>query len=94
MYRREIQDLVAGAYQKLQRPGGPGAMFYTDEQLARLPEGARDWALGVGNPVAKADLNPGEIVLDLGCGAGIDALLAAPEVSSTGRVIGIDFLAA
>jgi ubiquinone/menaquinone biosynthesis C-methylase UbiE len=93
MYRREIQDLVAGAYQKLQRPGGPGAMFYTDEQLARLPEGARDWALGVGNPVAKADLKPGEIVLDLGCGAGIDTLLAAPEVSSTGRVIGIDFLA-
>jgi ubiquinone/menaquinone biosynthesis C-methylase UbiE len=93
MYRREIQGLVANAYQELQPPGGPGATFYTDEQLARLPEGAREWALGVGNPLAKADLKPGEIVLDLGCGSGIDALLAAAEVSPTGRVIGIDFLA-
>jgi arsenite methyltransferase len=92
MYRREIQGLVADAYRGLQPPGGPGARFYTDRQLARVPEGAREWALGVGNPLDRANLKPGETVLDLGCGSGIDALLAAAEVTPTGRVIGVDLL--
>ena len=49
-------------------------------------------ALGVGNPVRHADLKPGEDVVDLGSGGGIDCLLAARAVGPTGSVVGVDFL--
>ncbi len=62
---------------------------YGDEQLAAAPEGA-NLGLGCGNPVALAALRPGDVVLDLGSGAGFDAFLAAAAVGPTGRVIGID----
>jgi len=62
---------------------------YTAEQAAVLPEGA-NLGLGCGNPLAYAKLQPGETVLDLGSGAGIDCFLAAREVGETGRVIGVD----
>ena len=45
-------------------------MLYSEEELAELPAGARDWALGVGNPVRYAFLQPGEVVLDVGFGGG------------------------
>jgi ubiquinone/menaquinone biosynthesis C-methylase UbiE len=54
-----------------------------------VPEGA-DLGLGCGNPQAIAHLQPGEVVLDLGSGAGIDCFLAAEKVGPTGRVIGVD----
>lgn len=62
---------------------------YTAEELATLPEGA-NLGLGSGNPTALADLRPGETVLDLGSGAGIDCFLAAKMVGAEGRVIGVD----
>ena len=62
---------------------------YTPEQLAALPEGA-NLGLGCGNPLAHAAPKAGEVVLDLGSGAGMDAFLAAREVGPTGRVIGVD----
>ncbi|MBT3362352.1 MAG: arsenite methyltransferase [Chloroflexi bacterium] len=65
------------------------AIGYTDEQLASLPDGA-DLGLGCGNPTAMASLKEGEVVLDLGSGAGIDCFLAAAAVGKTGRVIGVD----
>jgi SAM-dependent methyltransferase len=65
------------------------AVGYSDEELAALPEGA-NLGLGCGNPVALASLRPGETVLDLGSGAGIDCFLAAQKVGPTGRVIGVD----
>src|SRR5262245_63087986 len=64
--------------------------FYSPEELAGLPREAIEFALGVANPVRHANLRPGEIVLDLGCGAGIDTLLAARAVGSTGTVLGVD----
>ena len=65
------------------------ALGYTDEQRAAIPEGA-DLGLGCGNPLAHAALEPGETVLDLGSGGGIDCFLAAREVGPAGRVIGVD----
>lgn len=94
MFKDEIQQLVADAYRGVvEAPGGPATRFYTDEQLAALPPGAAEWALGVGNPLAWADLRAGERVADLGCGAGVDAILAAAEVGPAGRVVGVDMLA-
>src|SRR5882724_5895615 len=65
------------------------AFGYSLEELAALPAGA-NLGLSCGNPQALAALRPGEIVLDLGSGAGFDALLAAKKVIPGGRVIGVD----
>ena len=62
---------------------------YSAEQVAAIPEGA-NLGLGCGNPLAWAGVKPGETVLDLGSGAGIDCFLAAREVGAAGRVIGVD----
>jgi arsenite methyltransferase len=66
--------------------------LYSDEELALVPQGATAASLGVGNPVRRAGLVAGERVIDLGCGAGIDTLLAARLVSPGGRAIGLDTL--
>jgi len=65
------------------------AVGYGPADLAAVPDGA-DLGLGCGNPVALASLKPGEVVLDLGSGAGFDAFLAAQRVGPEGRVIGVD----
>ena len=62
---------------------------YSEEELASVPEGA-NLGLGCGNPQAIAALQPGEVVLDLGAGAGFDCFLAAQRVGPEGRVIGVD----
>ena len=62
---------------------------YTEEELDTVPEGA-NLGLGCGNPVALASLQEGDIVLDLGSGAGFDCFLAANRVGERGRVIGVD----
>ena len=62
---------------------------YSDAELATLPEGT-NLGLSCGNPTALAELKPGETVLDLGSGAGLDAFLAAQRVGPTGRAIGVD----
>jgi arsenite methyltransferase len=63
---------------------------YSAEAVADLPESVKDISLGCGNPTAIAELKPGEVVLDLGSGGGIDCFLAASQVGETGRVIGLD----
>ena len=62
---------------------------YSDAEMNAVPEGA-NLGFGCGNPVALASLKEGDIVLDLGSGAGFDAFLAAQRVGKTGRVIGVD----
>ncbi len=62
---------------------------YAVQDLTAVPDGA-NLGLGCGNPVALASLRSGEVVLDLGSGAGFDAFLAAQRVGPTGRVIGVD----
>jgi arsenite methyltransferase len=75
-------------------PGGASAdaLGYSDEERSAAPEGA-DLGLGCGNPTAIAALQPGEVVLDLGSGAGFDCFLAARQVGPTGQVIGVDMTA-
>lgn len=68
------------------------AIGYSDEELKAVPEGA-NLGLGCGNPTALASLMEGEVVLDLGSGAGLDCFLAADKVGETGRVIGVDMTA-
>jgi len=65
---------------------------YTDADLAALP-GEANLGLGCGNPTAMAGLEPGQTVLDLGSGAGMDCFLAAARVGPGGRVIGVDMTA-
>jgi SAM-dependent methyltransferase len=62
---------------------------YSDAELASAPEGS-NLGLGCGNPQAIAAMRPGEVVIDLGSGAGFDCFLAAQQVGPTGRVIGVD----
>ncbi|MBC8276396.1 MAG: arsenite methyltransferase [Chloroflexi bacterium] len=62
---------------------------YTDEDIQSVPEGA-NLGLGCGNPLAMASLKEGEVILDLGSGAGFDCFLAANGVGKSGKVIGID----
>lgn len=67
---------------------GPGA--YADDERAELPADAVTASLGCGNPMLVADLHPGERVLDLGSGGGIDVLLSARRVGPTGFAYGVD----
>ncbi len=63
---------------------------YSAEELGGLPEAAGAASLGCGNPTALATLSPGEVVLDLGSGGGIDVLLSAKRVSPGGKAYGLD----
>lgn len=63
---------------------------YSDEDLASLPREAVENSFGCGNPLAFSEVEEGQVVLDLGSGAGIDLLLAAGRVGQAGRVIGVD----
>ncbi len=64
--------------------------LYDSRQVADLPHEAVQASLGCGNPTALAQLNPGEVVLDLGSGGGIDVLLSARRVGPTGKAYGLD----
>ncbi len=88
-----IKKLVREAYRRaVGKTSTVAERLYDQDQLAVLPAGAIAQALGVGNPVRVARLEPGDVVLDLGCGGGIDTLLAARAVGPTGRAVGLDAL--
>lgn len=70
--------------------GGFGAALYVGADREELPDAAVRASLGCGNPTAVAELREGDTVLDLGSGGGIDVLLSARRVGSTGRAIGLD----
>jgi arsenite methyltransferase len=70
--------------------GSCGSLGYTPTDEALLPHGAVNASLGSGNPLAVAGLRPGETVLDLGSGGGIDVLLSAGRVGPAGKAYGLD----
>ena len=98
---KQIKKIVKKSYANIAKSSGgcccsnkkaqrqSGEMGYSDDEMNQVPEGS-NLGLGCGNPVAIASLKPGEIVLDLGSGAGFDAFLAVRKVGKEGRVIGVD----
>lgn len=103
---QSVKDVVKEKYGQIARAvtsGGPGCCgsasvcadpitsnLYTGEEARDLPNEALAASLGCGNPTALAQLNPGEVVLDLGSGGGIDVLLSAKRVGPTGKAYGLD----
>ena len=69
---------------------GTGSELYGTAEQSEVPENAVSASLGCGNPIAVADLQPGETVLDLGSGGGIDVLLSARRVGPGGKAYGLD----
>jgi len=94
LFQEEIKEAVRRAYAAIPSGGGDpvARRLYSEEELAGMPRGAVEWALGVGNPIRHADLAPGETVLDVGSGGGVDTILAARRVGPTGHAIGLDML--
>ena len=94
MFQEEIKQAVRQAYGAIATGSGEtvARRLYTDQELAEVPTGAVQWALGVGNPIRYAPLQPGQVVLDIGSGGGIDTILAATRVGPGGRAVGLDVL--
>jgi SAM-dependent methyltransferase len=93
MHSAEIKELVREAYRDVPPTTEAVARkFYGAEELAQVPRSAIERALGVANHLRYAEISAGETVLDLGCGGGIDTILAAQRTGSQGRVIALDFL--
>lgn len=65
--------------------------LYGEEELSLIPEIALNLSKGCGNPTGFANLQPGEVAVDFGCGAGIDVILTAHKVGDGGKVVGLDF---
>jgi len=89
-YRQILQDpknsILTGDTDSITMSSSLG---YTPEELARVPAEA-NLGLGCGNPLRAANLKPGEIVIDLGSGAGLDCFLAGVQVGRRGRAVGVD----
>lgn len=89
MYQ-EVADQPEGTFHFYHGREAAELFGYDKEWLERAPPGAVASFAGVGNPHERSRLQPGETVLDLGSGAGLDALIASWQVGPTGRVIGVD----
>jgi arsenite methyltransferase len=93
LHQSEIRALVRAAYGSIDGTSRAVAeKLYSAEELTGLPALVVDHALGVANPVRHARIERGDTVLDLGCGFGIDSILAARRTGPGGRVLALDFL--
>lgn len=97
----DLREAIREEYETVARDPGRGFHFHTgrtligivgyeDEWLEGIPETAIESFAGTGNPFSTGRLQPGARVVDVGCGAGIDSLIAARMVGPEGRVIGVD----
>jgi arsenite methyltransferase len=93
MRSAEIKEIVRSAYAAVDASSETVAQkLYSSEELAQVPQSAIEGALGVGNHLRHAEIAVGDTLVDLGCGAGIDTILAARRTGPSGRVIALDFL--
>ncbi|MDP6979312.1 MAG: methyltransferase domain-containing protein [Myxococcota bacterium] len=99
--RQELREAIQREYEEVAQHPDQGFHFHTGRALTRIvgyedawlediPETAIESFAGTGNPFRMGMLNPGERVLDVGSGAGIDSLIAAKQVGDQGRVVGVD----
>jgi arsenite methyltransferase len=93
MRSAEVKEIVRSAYAAVDTSSETVARkLYSSEELAQVPQMSIDGSLGVANHLRHARVDAGETLLDLGCGAGIDTILAARKTGPTGSVIALDFL--
>lgn len=93
MRSEELKTMVRAAYSAIDVDTRQVAHhLYDEDELRGVPDAATGRALGVNNHLRFADIEPGETILDLGCGGGIDAVIAARRTGPSGRVIALDFL--
>src|SRR3989338_3379742 len=97
MESQDVKKIVKESYGKIAKTAGCGcagnqaiskSIGYSDEEITAVPEA--NLGLGCGNPTAIGKIKAGDVVLDLGSGAGFDAFLAAKKVGVSGKVIGVD----
>jgi len=97
----ELREAIRDEYREVARSPGKGFHFHTGRKLAGIVEYREAWLDGVpepaiesfagtGNPFSMGEMKPGERVVDLGCGAGIDSFIAARQVGPRGAVLGVD----
>jgi len=97
----ELRQAISKEYEEVANDPERGFHFHTgrpltkilgykEEWLEGIPESSIESFAGTGNPFTLGEIRPGERVIDIGCGAGIDSLIAAKKVGSAGKVIGID----
>jgi len=103
--RETLRDAIREEYKEVAREPGKGFHFHTGRRLAAIlgydealfagvPETSIESFAGTGNPFSLGALEPGENVVDVGCGAGIDSLIAAGMVAPDGKVVGVDMTTA
>jgi arsenite methyltransferase len=93
LHSSELKALVRDAYGSIEADTTAVALqLYDRAELEGVPESAIAQALGVNNHLRFAEIRPGETILDLGCGGGIDSVMAARRTGAEGRVIALDFL--
>ena len=93
MHSNEVKEIVRDAYSSIDRSTeAVAAKLYDRDELAQLPRSAIERSLGVANHLRFARIREGETILDIGCGGGIDTILAARRTGPAGRVIALDFL--
>lgn len=103
--RNDLREEIKAKYTEVASQPQKGFHFHTGRPLANmlgysqdvidwLPAATVDSFAGTGNPLSMGSLRPGEVVVDIGCGAGFDALQAARQVGPAGKVMGVDMTAA
>jgi SAM-dependent methyltransferase len=95
MIRERFARIATAPEREKKFPVGPQSaktLGYDPEEIDRLPLSVTESFAGVGNPLSLGEIHPGQTVVDLGSGAGLDSFLAARRVGSTGKAIGVDLV--